>query len=394
MTLIKKIAFWIFIIVIIGTLAGTASAFFLWTLDHATQFRITHSYVIYALPIVGLLVGLLYHYYGEKEVKGNNLLLEEFHEPSDVIHIKMAPLVYISTMLSHLVGASVGREGTAVQMSGAIADQATHYFKLSANARKALIIIGISAGFASVFGTPWAGAIFALEVFHSRKLQVRYFLQSILAAFVAHYVCLSWGIQHASYAIPYVPVLSFTTIFWTINAGVIFGLISYLFAKSSHTFTDIAQRFIKFPPLRPFIGGLLIVVLYYFFDMNKYMGLGLPSISAAFTEPMYSFDFLIKLFLTAFTLGVGFKGGEVTPLFFIGATLGNVLIWFIPLPMALLAGMGFVAVFAGATNTLFACVIMGIELFGMGSSVYVIIACLVAYLFSGHVSVYSAQKHH
>ena len=138
MTLIKKIAFWIFIIVIIGTLAGTASAFFLWTLDHATQFRITHSYIIYALPIVGLLVGLLYHYYGEKEVKGNNLLLEEFHEPSDVIHIKMAPLVYISTMLSHLVGASVGREGTAVQMSGAIADQATHYFKLSANARSYL----------------------------------------------------------------------------------------------------------------------------------------------------------------------------------------------------------------------------------------------------------------
>jgi H+/Cl- antiporter ClcA len=394
MTLLKKIAFWIFIIVIIGTLAGTASAFFLWTLDHATQFRLTHSYIIYALPIVGLLVGLLYHYYGEKEVKGNNLLLEEFHEPSDVIHIRMAPLVYIGTMLSHLVGASVGREGTAVQMSGAIADQATHYFKLSANARKALIIIGISAGFASVFGTPWAGAIFALEVFHSRKLQVRYFLQSILAAFVAHFVCLSWGIQHSTYVIPYVPVISFINIFWAINAGVIFGLISYLFAKSSHTFTDIFQRYIKFPPFRPFIGGLFIVVVYYFFDMNKYMGLGLPSISAAFTEPMNSYDFLIKLFLTAFTLGVGFKGGEVTPLFFIGATLGNVLIWFIPLPMALLAGMGFVAVFAGATNTLFACVIMGIELFGMGSSVYVIIACLVAYLFSGHISVYSSQQHH
>lgn len=394
MSLTKKIAFWIFIIVIIGTLAGTASAFFLWTLDHITKFRITHIYIIYALPIVGLLVGLLYHYYGEKEVKGNNLLLEEFQEPSDVIHIKMAPLVYFGTLLSHLVGASVGREGTAVQMSGAIADQATHYFKLSANARKALIIIGISAGFASVFGTPWAGAIFALEVFHSRKLQVRYFLQSILAAFVAHFVCLSWGIAHSTYTIPYVPAFSFINIFWAINAGVIFGLISYLFAKSSHTFTDIAQRYIKFPPLRPFLGGLLIVVLYYFFDMNKYMGLGLPSISAAFTEPMNSYDFLIKLFLTAFTLGVGFKGGEVTPLFFIGATLGNALIWFIPLPMALLAGMGFVAVFAGATNTLFACIIMGIELFGMGSSVYVVIACFVAYLFSGHVSIYSSQQHH
>lgn len=394
MAFIKQISFWVFIIIIIGTLAGTASAFFLWTLDRATQFRISHSYIIYSLPIIGLLVGLMYHYFGEKEVKGNNLLLEEFHEPSDVIHIKMAPLVYIGTMLSHLVGASVGREGTAVQMSGALADQATHYFKLTDNARKALIIIGISAGFASVFGTPWAGAVFALEVFHSRKLQVRYFLHSILAAFVAHFVCLSWGIQHSSYAIPYVPALSFINIFWAINAGIIFGLISYLFAKSSHTFSDFFERFIKFPPLRPFIGGLLIVAVYYFFDMNKYMGLGLPTISAAFTEPMNSYDFLIKLFLTAFTIGVGFKGGEVTPLFFIGATLGNVLIWFIPLPFALLAGMGFVAVFAGATNTLFACVIMGLELFGMGSAFYLIISCIVAYLFSGHVSIYRSQQHH
>lgn len=342
--------------------------------------------------MAGLAIGLMYHYFGDRVSKGNNLLIEEFHQPKDVIPLRMAPMVFLGTIISHLFGASVGREGTALQMGASIADQFTHYFKLNPDDRKALIIIGISAGFASVFGTPIAGAIFALEVFHIRRLHYKYALHSLLAAFVAHYVCLSWGIGHTNYTIPYVPELSFVTIFWTINAGIIFGLVAYLFSKSTHFITDFSNKLIKFAPLKPFIGGVILVMLYSFFDLNKYMGLGLSGITNSFLMPLPTHDFLLKLILTAFTIGMGFKGGEVTPLFFIGATLGNALIWFIPLPIPLLAGLGFVAVFAGATNTIVACVVMGLELFGLGSGVYMVVACFFAYLFSGRTSVYKSQK--
>ncbi len=389
---IRTIIFWVLLISLIGILVGSASAFFLWTLDLVTRYRISNSRIIYFLPLAGLAVGLTYHYFGDRVSKGNNLLIEEFHSPKDVIPLRMAPMVYIGTIISHLFGASVGREGTALQMGGAIADQFTHYFKLTVDDRKALIIIGISAGFASVFGTPIAGAIFALEVFHIRKLQYKYALHSLLAAFVAHYVCLAWGIHHSHYSIPFVPEVSFMNLFWTINAGIIFGLIALLFSKFTHLFTNVSDKIIKYAPLKPFVGGIILVLLYYFFDLNKFMGLGLPSIANSFIQPMPVQDFLIKLLLTAFTIGLGFKGGEVTPLFFIGATLGNALIWFIPLPLPLLVGLGFVSVFAGATNTVVACIVMGLELFGMGSGVYIVIACLVAFLFSGRTSVYTSQK--
>ena len=151
------------------------------------------------------------------------------------------------------------------------------------------------------------------------------------------------------------------------------------------------KKFIKFPPLRPVIGGVILAITWYLLGTTKYMGLGVPTIVDAFNINVNSYDFILKLLFTSFTLGAGFKGGEVTPLFFIGATLGNVLIWFIPLPMPLLAGMGFVAVFAGATNTPIACTIMGIELFGIESGVFIAIACTTSYLFSGHSGIYSAQ---
>ena len=155
---------WVFICLLIGALTGSTSAVFLWALEWATNYREANSWIIALLPIGGLMIGLSYHYYGDSVVKGNNLLLEEFHSPKKIIPFKMAPLVFLGTILTHLFGGSAGREGTAVQVGGAIADQFTKIFKLSDLDRKIVLITGISAGFASVFGTPLAGAIFALEV--------------------------------------------------------------------------------------------------------------------------------------------------------------------------------------------------------------------------------------
>jgi H+/Cl- antiporter ClcA len=386
---------WLAIYLLIGGIVGTATAFFLQTLDDVTLFREKHIWVVYFLPIAGLVIGLVYYYYGESANKGNNLLIETHHslehgETPKPIPFKMAPMVFLSTLLTHIAGGSAGREGTAVQMGGAIADQFTGLFKLNAADRKTLLIIGISSGFAAVFGTPLAGAFFAIEILSITYTNKNQLAASLFVAYIAHYSCLAWQIKHTIYSIPSIPAISLTTLAWAIIAGILFGLTALAFTSTGKLFENIFNK-IKFAPLRPFIGGIIIALFIVLFNSTKFIGLGIPSIQDAFTNNAGQFDFAIKLILTSFTLSAGFKGGEVTPLFFIGATLGNLLIWFIPLPMALLAGMGFVAVFSGATNCVFASIALGLELFGMKAGIYVGLASIAAYFTSGPNGIYSAK---
>jgi H+/Cl- antiporter ClcA len=382
---------WIFICLLLGAIAGSISAFFLLSLEWATNWRESHLWIIALLPVGGFIIGLSYHLYGNSVVKGNNLLLEEFHSPKKIIPFRMAPLVLFGTILTHFFGGSAGREGTAVQIGGAIADRFTKVLKLSKRDRKIVLIAGISAGFASVFGTPLAGGIFALEVLILGRIRLDAIIPSFMAAVFADYFCQFWNVSHTHYHINSVAEMTPINLLWSLLAGIIFGLVAMLFSKSTHFWSNLFKNNIKYPPLRPVIGGTILAIAIYFMGTTKYIGLGIPTIVDAFDIQLNSYDFLLKVLFTSFTLGAGFKGGEVTPLFYIGATLGNVLIWFIPLPMGLLAGMGFVAVFAGATNTPIACTIMGIELFGIESGVFIALACSTAYLFSGHSGVYSSQ---
>jgi H+/Cl- antiporter ClcA len=386
---------WLAIYLIVGGIVGSATAFFLQTLDYVTLLRTNHIWVVYFLPIAGLAIGLLYYYYGDAANKGNNLLIEthqslENGETSKPIPFKMAPMVFISTLLTHIAGGSAGREGTAVQMGGAIADQFTAIFKINAADRKTILIIGISSGFAAVFGTPLAGAIFALEILSIKKVKINQVFASFFVAYIAHYSCLAWQVKHTIYSIPNIPAISLTTLAWAIVAGIIFGLTALAFTSTGRLFENIFNK-IKFEPLRPFIGGIIIALFIVVFNSTKFIGLGIPTIQDAFINNAGQFDFVIKLILTSFTLSAGFKGGEVTPLFFIGATLGNILIWFIPLPMALLAGMGFVAIFSGATNCVYASIALGLELFGIKAGVYIGLASVAAYFTSGPNGIYSAQ---
>ncbi len=381
---------WFLICIICGLIIGTSAAFFLYSLDQVTQWRENNLWIIYTLPIIGLLVGAMYFYIGGETKKGNNLLLEEHQDPQTKVPFKMAPLVLIGTLLTHLGGGSAGREGTAVQMGGAIADQFTSLFKLNDTERKTILIIGISAGFAAVFGTPIAAAIFALEIMLFKNIRVADIAPNFATSYIAHYTCLAWGIQHTSFTISTIPSINAITIVSTFLAGLIFGLAALLFTKVNFAWASLFKK-IKYEPLRPFIGGIVLLVVIYLLGTTKYIGLGIPSIEDAFIHPAGNIDFLIKLLLTTFTLSAGFKGGEVTPLFFIGATLGNILIWFIPLPMSLLAGMGFVAVFAGATHCALASILLGIELFGLDAGLYIGIASITAYFTSGANGIYSAQ---
>lgn len=382
---------WLSICSLIGIFSGSASAIFLLSLEFVTQFRNQNNWIIWFLPFGGLLIGYLYFLYDSKITKGNNLLLEEYNKPDKKVPFMMAPLVLLGTLITHLFGGSAGREGTAVQMGGAIADLCTDIFKLDKSERRTLIVLGISAGFASVFGTPLAGAIFALEIVLFSKISFRSSILSFVVAYIAYFTVEFWKIKHTHYSIPLVPDMTFTNLFWILIASILFGFTALLFSRSTHFWGKLFSKNIKYPPLRPFIGGIILVISIYFMGTTKYIGLGIPIIVDAFSIPNTPYDFFLKILFTGFTLGAGFKGGEVTPLFFVGATLGSALAVSIPLPIALLAGMGFVAVFSGATHTPIACTVMGIELFGIDSGVYIGIACMIAYFFSGSIGIYKSQ---
>ncbi|RSK34043.1 chloride channel protein [Hymenobacter metallilatus] len=382
---------WLLLTAGVALLAGTAAAGFLVALDWVTSWREAHPWVLLLLPLGGLLVGLLYYYLGRGVEAGNNLLLDEVHRPTAIVPLRMAPLVLVGTLLTHLFGGSAGREGTAVQLGGTLADQLARLPLLRPRERPTLLIAGISAGLAAVFGTPLAGSVFGLEVFFLGRLRYEAILPAFLAAAGADLVTRAWGVGHTPYPTLMVPALSAQHLVLAAGVGVVFGLVARLFAGTTHAVSRFFAAWVAWPPLRPVLGGAGVTALVWALGTTDYIGLGIPTIMASFRGPLEPYAFALKLLLTALTLGAGFKGGEVTPLFFIGATLGNALALVVPLPLPLLAGMGFVAVFAGAANTPLACTLMAMELFGAGCGLYAGLACVVSYLFSGHRGIYGAQ---
>ncbi|SEG33410.1 H+/Cl-antiporter ClcA [Bryocella elongata] len=395
--ILKDLVRWIPIASVVGMMAGTASATLLASLTWATNIRESHRWLILLLAPAGWAVGLLYKLFGKSVEGGNNLILEEVHDPRTTIPARMTPLILLGTFISHLFGASVGREGTAIQTGASLADQLSGPLRLTSPERRILLMAGISAGFGSVFGTPMAGAVFGIEVLAIGKLSYDAIAPCFLAAFVGDLVTRFWarfvpGVAHTHYVVGDVPAMTVQGIVLAAIAGVAFGLAAMAFSRLTHFISHTARRFISRPEFRPIAGGLVVTAAVFALGSTRYIGLGVPIIVDAFHNKLPPYDFAGKLIFTAASIGTGFKGGEVTPLFYIGATLGNALSRLLPLPAGLLAGMGFAAVFAGAANTPISSTLLAVELFGGEAGAYAAIACVVSYLFSGHTGIYGSQR--
>ncbi len=393
--LLIELVRWVPIAALVGLLAGSASALLLVSLNLATALRTAHPWLILLLAPAGGAVGLLYKHFGASVEAGNNLVLEQVHAPRETIPFRMTPLILLGTFLTHLFGGSAGREGTAIQTGASLADQLARPLRMGPRDRRILLMAGISAGFGSVFGTPLAGAVFGIEVLAVGRISYDAIVPCFVASFVGALATHAWGVQHTVYRVTETPAMSVRGLALAIVAGAIFGLVAMIFAELTHAVSALAKRRIEYAPLRPVLGGLVITGLAFGLGLgrtSRYLGLGIPTIVDAFAARLSPYDFAGKLAFTAITLGSGFKGGEVTPLFYIGATLGNALSRVLPLPSSLLAGMGFAAVFAGAANTPIASTLLAVELFGAEAGAYAGVACVFSYFFSGETGIYHAQR--
>lgn len=382
---------WVLIGGVIAVIAGTCSAALLATLDWATRTREASPSLVWLVPVAGAVTAWAYARVGGRAAQGNAAIFAEIERPRARLPARAAPLILAGTAVAHLTGASVGREGTAIQMAVPLADQMTRWGRWSAADRRVLLTAAMAAGFASVFGTPVAGMVFGLEVRRIGAIRYDALLACLVAAVGANAVTDAWGIRHARYGSGSVPAIDLETGAGAIVAGLGFGLAALAFVRLTRAISHVTAAWIPSAPARAMAGGAFTLGAVALLGTDRHLGLSLPMIEGAFAAPGAPWDFAAKLVLTAACVGTGFKGGEVTPLFAIGATLGNAMGAWLPLPSPLLAGMGLVATFAGASNAPLASIVAGVELFGAAPAPYMAIACVVAYLVSGHAGMYAGQ---
>ncbi|MFO0563170.1 MAG: chloride channel protein [Polyangiales bacterium] len=378
---------------LVGVVCGVASALFLALLDRATGFRTGHERVVFLLPLAGLALGAVYERLGQPIKGGSNLVIDAIHDDGPEIPLRMAPMVLFGTVLTHLFGGSAGREGTAVQMGASLTDWLSHRLRLDRATRRRMLAAGVAGGFGSVFGTPVAGAVFGLEFVVLGRVEYDALIPALIASVIGDLVTRALGITHTPY--PTVAALALTP--WVIAKWLVFAAAvaatSAAFIELTHAIKKRGEALVPRLPVRMMLGGLAVIALWKLTGTSEYLGLGVPTIVRAFdAPPIAPWAFALKLLFTAVTLGAGFLGGEVTPLFFVGAALGATLSSALHLPLALSAAVGMAAVFGCASNAPIALSIMAVELMGAHVLPHVLIVCAVSYVLSGHRSIYPSQR--
>ena len=394
---------WIACLAVMAALIGSAAALFLWALDAATRQRFAAPWFIWLLPLAGVAMGFYYRHLGKHVSSGNHVILGNAHKEEREVPFVLAPSILIATVVTHLFGGSAGREGTAVQMGAAIAAGFGKFLAGGRAAGRLLVCCGIAGGFGAVFGTPFAGAVFALEFVGNRVVSPK-IIPCLLTALAADFVCLAWGIQHTSYPaihFGHSPAAWFFIMAKLLLLAAVVALVCRMFVSGSHFTARKFRGWFPHEAVRAGVGGVVVIALLLMVGTTDYLGLGtlaehgrsitLPGFLSAETHAPAT-AWLWKLVFTVVTLSAGFKGGEVTPLFFIGAALGNSLAWIIGAPVDLFAGVSMIALFAAATRTPSASIIMGMELLGWKIGLPLALCTLIALKLSGSASIYPQPK--
>ena len=384
--------FFLFLIaaVIIGAIGGLLSVAFLGSLNWATTTRINNEWLIFLLPVTGGLVGFMYYKWGNPITGGTSLVLDAIHVPGAEVPARMAPMIWSGSVASHLVGASVGREGAIVQIIASVTDAVARTRSVSDRTRRVVLVMAVAAGFGGLFGVPIAGAFFGLEIQRNTKLHKSAVLPAFVASTVAFFTVEACGVKH--FATPNIESLHFGwSVLWRcLVASCVFALIAVAYIQLEHRIKNVMAQAITFPPLRPVIGGFIILACVAISGTRAYLGISIPLLEGALTGAigLAALACLWKLLFTAVSLGTGFVGGEVFPLFIIGALAGAQFARVTHASIPIFAALGLVAVFAAASNTPLTCIVIGVELFGWNALPAYCIVCILSYVLSGKHTIY------
>jgi len=379
----------------IGILIGAIDAIFGGILIKITAFRSDNPQkLIPFLPFVGVFIIFIYQRFSKESLNGMSLVFKTAHGETDHLPKRLVPLIIISTWLTHLFGGSAGREGVAVQIGATVSHSIGKKYKVLGNPR-ALLVIGMAAGFSGLFQTPLTATFFAIEVLVTGVMMYEVLLPSLVASYAASMTSHLMGLEKFSININSSIQLDSTTLIKLILLGVIFGIVGGTFAILLAYCKNLFSRLFNHAMLKILVISCVLSILLLLLHLGRYSGLGTNLINKSFSGgTIFNYDWVLKLILTLLTLAVGFQGGEVTPLFAIGASLGVVLGGVLGLPIMLVAALGYAAVFGSATNTIIAPILIGVEVFGPQNMIYFAIVCSFAFLFNGNKTIYTMQKRH
>ncbi len=382
---------WVVVAGITGLIGGFIGSLFHLSVEYATNFRIENDWIIFMLPLGGVLIICLYKIFKLGSNIGTNLVIDSIRTDGKV-PFSMSPLIFISTVITHLFGGSAGREGAALQLGGSIGSQVGKILHLDEKDMHLITLCGMSGVFSALFGTPLTATFFAMEVISVGVIYYSSFIPCIVSSIVAYKVSLLFCLEPVRFNINVIPNFSTENIIKVAILGALCALVSIIFCETLHKTNKFLSNVIKNDYIRIICGGLAIVALTFIVGCRDYNGAGMDIIANAINGQAKPEAFILKIIFTAITISVGYKGGEIVPTFFIGATFGCVVGRLIGLDPRLGAAIGLVALFCGVVNTLITSVILSIELFGSGALILFAVACGVSYMLSGYFSLYSSQK--
>lgn len=381
---------WLMVATVTGAVCGLVGSVFNLIVGYATELRSCEPWLLLLLPIGGIAIAAIYRISGV-EGEGTNNIIDSIHE-GERLPILLVPAIFLATAITHLFGGSAGREGAALQIGGSLGYKVGAALRLDDKDMRIVTLCGMSAVFAALFGTPLTAAIFALEVISVGVIYYSAFIPCLVSSLVAYAISRLCGIEPMSFAIAFAP-MEVTTTIKVVIIGVACAVVSMVFCVAMHKGEALATKCVKSPFLRAAIGGVIVILLTVICGSGDYNGAGIDVIETALTKGSCpDRGFLWKIAFTAVTIGCGFKGGEIVPTFFIGATFGCFLGPIIGLSAPFAAALGLAAVFCGAVNCPIASIILSVELFGSGNLIYFALACGISYMLSGYYGLYSSQK--